>query len=88
MINTCPAEFATYHNYVRSLRFEEKPDYDLMRGMFQEVFKQEGYRNDYIFDWVEVRRAEVEESGNRPMGPEASDIGTPQIASSGNSTAM
>ena len=31
LINKISAEFATYHNYVRSLRFEEKPDYAYLR---------------------------------------------------------
>ena len=31
-----PAEFATYHNYVRSLRFEEKPDYAYLRQLIRD----------------------------------------------------
>lgn len=29
-----PEEFSIYLSYVRSLKFEEQPDYDYMRGLF------------------------------------------------------
>lgn len=51
MINTCPAEFATYHNYVRSLRFEEKPDYAYLRQSIRNLFHRQGFSYDYVFDW-------------------------------------
>ena len=32
-----PAEFTNYLNYCKSLRFEDKPDYAMLRGWFKEV---------------------------------------------------
>jgi len=46
-----PAEFATYHNYVRSLRFEEKPDYAYLRQSIRNLFHRQGFSYDYVFDW-------------------------------------
>jgi len=46
-----PAEFATYHNYVRSLRFEEKPDYAYLRQLIRNLFHRQGFSYDYVFDW-------------------------------------
>jgi hypothetical protein len=46
-----PAEFAAYLNYVRSLRFDDKPDYSYLRRLFRELFLREGFLYDYIFDW-------------------------------------
>jgi len=46
-----PAEFATYHNYVRSLRFEEKPDYAYLRQLIRNLFYRQGFTYDYVFDW-------------------------------------
>jgi len=46
-----PAEFATYQNYVRSLRFEEKPDYAYLRQLIRNLFHRQGFSYDYIFDW-------------------------------------
>jgi len=46
-----PAEFATYQNYVRSLRFEEKPDYAYLRQLIRNLFHRQGFSYDYVFDW-------------------------------------
>ncbi|XP_071796957.1 casein kinase I-like isoform X2 [Asterias amurensis] len=46
-----PSEFATYLNYTRSLRFDEKPDYSFLRQLFRNLFHRQGFTYDYIFDW-------------------------------------
>ena len=45
------AEFATYLNYCRALRFDDKPDYSFLRQIFRSLFHRQGYTYDYIFDW-------------------------------------
>lgn len=45
-------EFAIYLNYVRSLRFDDKPDYSYLRKLFRDLFVREGYQYDYVFDWT------------------------------------
>ncbi|KAF4523796.1 hypothetical protein B566_EDAN013353 [Ephemera danica] len=42
-----PAEFATYLYYCRSLRFEERPDYNYLRQMFRSLFHRQGFTYDY-----------------------------------------
>ena len=37
-----PQEFVTYFQYVRSLRFDEKPDYAYLRRLFRDLFAKEG----------------------------------------------
>jgi serine/threonine protein kinase len=49
-----PPEFATYLNYTRSLRFDDKPDYSYLRRIMRELFYRKGYQNDYVFDWTIV----------------------------------
>jgi len=46
-----PSEFATYLNFCRSLRFDDKPDYSYLRQLFRNLFHRHGYTYDYIFDW-------------------------------------
>ncbi|KAJ9452658.1 Casein kinase I isoform delta-like, partial [Diplonema papillatum] len=46
-----PQEFSNYLNYVRSLRFDDKPDYPVLRSRFRELLAKEGGTNDFIFDW-------------------------------------
>jgi casein kinase 1 len=49
--------FATYMTYCRSLRFEDKPDYNYLKRLFRELFVREGFEMDFAFDWVIAARA-------------------------------
>jgi serine/threonine protein kinase len=51
-----PEEMAVYMNYVKSLRFEDRPDYDHLRGLFIKMLSNcistYGIDKEYIkFDW-------------------------------------
>lgn len=48
------AEFTTYLNYCRALRFEDKPDYAYLRRLFKDLFMQKSFDNDAIFDWTNI----------------------------------
>ncbi len=37
-----PTEFVVYFQYVRSLRFDDKPDYSYLRKLFRDLFVREG----------------------------------------------
>ena len=47
-----PPEFATYLQYCRSLRFDDKPDYAYLRRIMRELFYRKGYQSDFVFDWT------------------------------------
>lgn len=47
-----PPEFATYLRYCRSLRFDDRPDYAYLRGLFRDLYLREGFADDSIFDWT------------------------------------
>ena len=51
-----PNQFCSYFNYVRGLKFDEAPRYGQLRQLFRNLFIQEGYVYDYIFDWVLVKQ--------------------------------
>ena len=54
----CPVltdEFATYLNFCRSLKFEDKPDYTYLKQLFRNLFHRLGYTYDYVFDWNTAR---------------------------------
>ncbi|KAI0056881.1 kinase-like protein [Artomyces pyxidatus] len=53
-----PNEFSVYINYTWSLRYDEDPDYEYLRNLFQDLFIREGYKPEPIYDW------EVEEAVN------------------------
>lgn len=47
-----PSEFQLYFNYVRSLQFDERPDYSYLRKIFRNVYVRQGFRSDDQFDWT------------------------------------
>lgn len=51
VIYSPPAEFSTYLNFCRSLRFDDKPDYSYLRQLFRNLFHRQGFSYDYVFDW-------------------------------------
>lgn len=49
-----PAEFATYLNYVRALRFYDRPDYSYLRRLFRELMTKGDLVYDFDFDWTTI----------------------------------
>ncbi|CAO3664884.1 unnamed protein product [Rhizopus stolonifer] len=47
-----PEEFGIYLQYVRKLGFEETPDYDFLRELFNKVLYRLGETDDGIYDWM------------------------------------
>jgi serine/threonine protein kinase len=47
-----PKEFIEYMKYVRGLKFDEKPDYQMLRDLFKNLFYKKKYVEDFEFDWV------------------------------------
>ncbi|KAF9116636.1 serine/threonine protein kinase [Mortierella sp. AM989] len=66
-----PQEFAIYLNYVRSLRFDDKPDYSYLRKLFRDLFVREGFQYDYVFDWT-IYKYEKESTRNQQMAMQQS----------------
>ena len=44
-------EFVDYLNYCKSLKFEDQPDYAMLRQRFRQLFYAQNYTYDYVFDW-------------------------------------
>jgi len=68
-----PTEFATYLNYCRALRFDDKPDYAYLRRLFRDLFFRQGYAADYRFDWtvLNYKHDKISKSKKRSKGPSA-----------------
>lgn len=49
-----------YFTYVNSLHFEQKPDYEYIRSLFEQPFKEKLYTLDDQFDWVLHKRFLIE----------------------------
>ncbi|KAL0242804.1 hypothetical protein GEMRC1_005367 [Eukaryota sp. GEM-RC1] len=73
-----PQEFATYLNYTRALRFDDKPDYAYLRKLFRDLFNREGFQYDYIYDWTQLSRDDVDKRSR--SSPEEKVTPSPAIA--------
>lgn len=51
-------EFAQYMDYVRNLKFEDRPDAQLLRKLFKDLFYRLGHEYDFVFDWM-VKKTSV-----------------------------
>ncbi len=56
-----PNEFAEYLNYCRKLRFDEKPDYQILRKIFRDLAGKQGIEYDQQYDWV------IKKAGGNPQ---------------------
>ncbi|OJI82600.1 hypothetical protein ASPTUDRAFT_56635 [Aspergillus tubingensis CBS 134.48] len=54
-----PAVFKQYFEHVRSLRYNQRPNYSKLRQRFAAEFKRQGFSHDYVFDWTEKRFKEA-----------------------------
>lgn len=51
-----PKEFTIFFNYVRALRFDERPDYPYIRKIFRNLLVRMDFKNDAIYDWLLIDR--------------------------------
>ena len=47
-----PKEIIEYMDYCRKLEFEQKPNYEHLRNLFENVLKRLGMNNDLHFSWI------------------------------------
>lgn len=46
-----PTEFVTFINHCRKIKFEEQPDYKLLKVLLTDLAHREGLKYDYEFEW-------------------------------------
>ena len=51
-----PSEICEYIKYCRNLKFEQKPDYDYCRGLFQKILIDLQTTNDLKFSWISIKK--------------------------------
>ena len=47
-----PSEIIYFIKYCRELEFEQKPDYEYLRSLFENILKERGITNDLHFSWI------------------------------------
>lgn len=62
-----PADFEEYFEYVTKLLFQEKPDYNRLFELFQQMMKENGIEDDGVFEWNEKKGIDLR--GRKILGP-------------------
>jgi casein kinase 1 len=47
-----PRQLVDYFRYVRTLKFEDAPDYTYLRRLLRDLFVSRGHTWDYVYDWT------------------------------------
>jgi hypothetical protein len=48
-------EFQRYLRYARNLEFTQTPDYEMLRQLFRDLMRREGWAEDNKWDWSSHR---------------------------------
>ena len=55
LCSNLPYEFIEYVRYVKNLKFEDEPDYNYLRSLFQIMLNKQGFEeNKVFFSWINV----------------------------------
>ena len=49
-----PEEIAKYINYCKGLYFEQDPDYNYLRSLFESILMKNNFKNDLNFSWTKM----------------------------------
>jgi len=56
LFKNLPKQYLILYNYIRSLKFNEKPDYFYIRSQIRSLFLKYNYKYDYIYDWYYIAK--------------------------------
>jgi serine/threonine protein kinase len=73
-----PGEFFHYMHKVRNLRYDERPPYGYLRGLFITLMVKNNFAFDYQYDWVVSRRDRLNSALRRTQDPSTVIIGLSQ----------
>jgi len=83
-----PIEFSNYLGYCRSLRFDDRPDYQYLRQLFRNLFHRQGFTYDYMFDWNNLKFTNNgNSSGNKLLSNQDSNNNQNDLVPSSTSAA-
>ncbi|UJR09632.1 hypothetical protein I4U23_013865 [Adineta vaga] len=50
-LKSLPSEFKQFLEHILTLRYEDKPDYDLLQNLFRTSIARRGYKEQDLYDW-------------------------------------
>jgi hypothetical protein len=51
-----PDEFVQFMKYTRQLDFEQRPNYQKLRQMFEKLMTSHNWEHDFEYDWIIKKR--------------------------------
>jgi hypothetical protein len=66
LCSSLPTEFSTFLEYSRSLGFQDKPDYQYIKDLFNNLSMWEGFQNTAVFDWDGTHEQPQNPASNDP----------------------
>lgn len=64
--------------YVRKLGFEESPDYEFLRELFDKAIQRKGETDDGVYDWMLLNGGKGYEVKNKKNGKKGGELCTPR----------
>jgi hypothetical protein len=75
-----PVEFCNYLGYCRSLRFDDRPDYQYLRQLFRNLFHRQAFTYDYMFDWNNLKFSSPQNGSNSKTNQDTQNDGAVSTA--------
>ena len=51
-----PSEFIKIFKYVKRLKFDEEPNYNMIRNVFKQILKENNYKENETFSWIKDKK--------------------------------
>ena len=68
-----PNELAEFLDYTKNMEYNERPNYDMLRKLFDDIMLKEKYNYDYIYDWTTIEEKESRKNNKSKTEPTNGD---------------
>ena len=68
-----PNEFVEFLEYIKNLGYNEKPEYEMLRHLFDNIMEKNKFNYDYIYDWTTLEEKESRKNNRSKTEPTNGD---------------
>ena len=68
-----PKEFVKFLEYIKNLGYNEKPEYEMLRHLFDNIMEKNKFNYDYIYDWTTLEEKESRKNNRSKTEPTNGD---------------
>ena len=69
LCNGIPKEFVEFLEYIKNLGYNERPEYDMLRHLFDNIMEKNKFDYDYIYDWTTLEEKESRKNNRSKTEP-------------------